>query len=86
MSKIKSTSNGSRDMLKVRIVVQGDISNLEDKWSPISSFRGLKIVHSSSLKFRVCQSVFVRAYSASNLTLQMHFMNSVRVLEDQYDI
>jgi hypothetical protein len=86
-------------MLKVRIVASRDLQDnctLEDKWSPTTSFCGLKmfLAHTCRLKVRVRQLDFIRAYlkqgakAGSSLNSQYyylkHFPNLLNTLADLY--
>ncbi len=66
-NKVKLKSDGSLDKLKCRIVVRGDLQNkqdLEDKWSPTTSFRAMKmfLADASQNNARVWQLDFIGAF------------------------
>jgi len=78
--RVKILSDGSLDKLKTRIVVRGDLqakNRTDDKWSPMASFRALKmfLAHASRIKTRVKQLDFVGAF------LQAKTRNRVFVLK-----
>ena len=53
--KAKIQSDGSRDKIKLRIVVRGDLKNkemVEDTWSPTASMRTLKYFLADAAKHK----------------------------------
>ncbi len=65
--KVKINSDSILNVLKMRLVVRGDLQDklvAEDKWSPTTSFRSLKmfLAHDSRIKARVKQLNFVGAF------------------------
>ena len=66
-NRVKLRSDGTLGMLKVRIVVRGDLQkneSNEDKWSPTTPFRAFKMLLADACrnKVRVRQLDFIGAY------------------------
>ena len=67
VNKSKIQSDGSIDILKLRIVVRGDMHNkelVEDNWSPTSSTRTLKysLIYTAKYRARVHQLDFIGSF------------------------
>jgi hypothetical protein len=66
LNKVKLRSDGTLDKLKSQLIIREDLQQnvKEDKWSPTTSFRALKIflAHASYLRVRIHQLDFVGAF------------------------